>query len=214
MSSKGSTGKYARLAINVLEQKASSNKRVKAIRTDLGQEFLGNKLAEFLSERGITHEKTVGYTPQQNDAERLHRDLREHASAMLNATNLPNKYWGEAVRAYFYIKTRTNPTLGEDKRPPVEKLSGRKQMIKHLRVFGCEAWVHKPEPEVNRKFDTRREKGIFIGCKNSSTCRVLLCNRLVTSHHVRFNEHKMGEYNRETNDISTPYQDELISEPN
>eukprot|EP00963_Diacronema_lutheri_P010157 scaffold970_cov414-Pavlova_lutheri.AAC.1 len=74
MSSKGSTGKYARLAINVLEQKASGNKRVKAIRTNLGQEFLGNKLAKFLLERGITHEKTAGYTPQQNDAERLHRD--------------------------------------------------------------------------------------------------------------------------------------------
>eukprot|EP00963_Diacronema_lutheri_P007771 scaffold671_cov394-Pavlova_lutheri.AAC.1 len=213
MSSKGSTGKYARMAINVLEQKSAGGRTVKAIRTDLGQEFLGNKLADFLSERGITHEKTAGYTPQQNDAERLHRDLREHASAMLNATNLPNKYWGEAVRAYCHIRNRVPPAHGEDRRPPLEKLSGSKQSFKHLRVFGCEAWVLKPEPKINGKFDTRSEKGIFIGYENSSTYRVLLDKRLVTSHNVRFNEFKMGQYNRQSDDTTTFYQDELISEP-
>ena len=213
MSSKGSTGKYAKLAINVLERKAGGNKKVRAIRTDLGQEFVGNQLAEFLSERGITHEKTAGYTPQRNDAERLHRDLREHASAMLNATNLPNKYWGEAVRAYCHTRNRVPPAQGEDKRPPLEKLSGSKQSIKHLRVFGCEAWVLKPEAKVDGKFDTRSEKGIFIGYENTSTYRVLLNNRLVTSHHVKFNEQKMGQYNREKTDVTTSYLDEMMDEP-
>jgi len=213
MSSKGSTGKYVRLAINTLEQKAANSAKVKAIRTDLGQEFLGNKLADFLSERGITHEKTAGYTPQQNDAERLHRDLREHASTMLNATQLPNKYWGEAVRAYCHVRNRAPPTHGNDRRPPLEKLTNKKQSTDHLRVFGCEAWVLKPEPKITGKFDTRSEKGIFIGYENTTTYRVLLSNRLVTSHHVRFNEKKMGEYTRDSADTATPYQEDLITEP-
>ena len=111
MPTKGLTGKYARRAINVLEQKAKGDKRVRAIRTDLGQEFLGRKLADFLSERGIEHEKTAGYAPQQNDAERLHRDIREHASTMLNASNLPQKYWGAAVRAYAYTRSDYPPLM-------------------------------------------------------------------------------------------------------
>lgn len=213
MSSKGSGGRYARLAINTLEQKSANGARVKAIRTDLGQEFLGNKLAEFLAERGITHEKTAGYTPQQNDAERLHRDLREHASAMLNATELPNKYWGEAVRTYCHVRNRVPPAHGKDRRPPLEKLTYKTQSIHHLRVFGCEAWVLKPEPKITGKFDTRSEKGIFIGYENTSTYRILLNNRLVTSHHVRFNEDKMGQYTPDSTDIITTYQEDLITEP-
>eukprot|EP00963_Diacronema_lutheri_P009236 scaffold830_cov403-Pavlova_lutheri.AAC.2 len=110
MQSKGHTGKYASKAINVLEQKAEGNKHVRAIRTDLGREFLGKQLADFLSERGIEHEKMAGYAPQQNDAKRLHRDIREHASTMLNASNLPQKYWGEAVRTYAYTKNKLPPT--------------------------------------------------------------------------------------------------------
>lgn len=214
MSSKGSTGKYVRTAINAFEQKVAGKRTVKAIRTDLGQEFLGTKLAEFLADRGITHEKTAGYTPQQNDAERLHRDIREHASAMLNATNLPNKYWGEAVRAYVHCRNRVPPSLGEDSKSPLEKLSGSKQSIKHLRVFGCEAWVLKPKEKVNGKFDKRSEKGIFIGYENSSTYRVLLSNRLVTSRNVKFNERRMGDYTRPTtHDEITPYTEDLINEP-
>ena len=137
MEAKGQAGKYARLAITTLERKSNHAYKVKAIRTDQGQEFLGRKLADFLSDRGIAHERTAGYTPQQNDAERLHRDIREYASSMLNATNLPKKYRGEAVRAYVHIRNRLPPTHGTDTKSPLELLSGRKPPIKHLRIFGC-----------------------------------------------------------------------------
>lgn len=214
MDNKGATEKYAKLAINVLEQKAGGKYTVKAIRTDLGQEFLGRKLGDFLAERGIAHEKTAGYTPQQNDAERLHRDIREHASTMLNATYLPSKYWGEAVCTYIHIRNRIPPTHGEDTRSPLHKLSGSIQPTDHLRVFGCEAWVLKLEAEHGGKFMTRSEKGIFIGYENTTTYRVLLHNRLTTSRHVRFNERKMGEYNRPINEETSQYQMDLVNEPN
>ena len=213
MSKKGSAERYAKLAINILEQKANQNRKVKAIRTDRGQEFLGRGLADYLAERGILHEKTAGYTPQQNDAERLHRDIREHASAMLNETNLPKKYWGEAVRTYVHIRNRVPPTQGEDTQTPLEKLSGRKPSTNHLKVFGCEAWVLKPEGKIGGKFEPKSEKGIFIGYENTATYRVLLNNRLATSRNVRFNEEKMGEYNRPETNEPTAYCDDLGDEP-
>eukprot|EP00963_Diacronema_lutheri_P012506 scaffold1797_cov453-Pavlova_lutheri.AAC.1 len=214
MQSKGHTGKYARRAINVLEQKAEGKKHVRAIRTDLGQEFLGKQLADFLSERGIEHEKTAGYAPQQNDAERLHRDIREHASTMLNASNLPQKYWGEAVRTYAYTRNKLPPTHGAEIKSPLEKLTGRKQSVSHLRTFGCEAWVLKPKEKWTSKFEPRSEKGIFIGYENSTTYRVLLSNRLVTSRNVRFNEEQMGQYNRSTENEQTMYLEDSIETPN
>lgn len=210
MTEKGETGKYAAAAINTLERKAGNQLKVKAIRTDQGQEFMGRKFADFLSERGITHEKTAGYAPQQNDAERLHRDIREHASSMLNETNLPKKYWGEAVRAYVHVRNRLPPSHGTDTRSPLELLTGTKPSIEHLRVFGCEAWVLKPEAKQNGKFEPRSERGIFIGYENSTTYRVLLSNRMVTSRNVRFVENRMGQYNWPTDEQEPHHHEEQL----
>jgi len=214
MEGKGQAGKYARAAITTLERKSNGTSKVNAIRTDQGQEFLGRKLADFLSDRGIVHERTAGYAPQQNDAERLHRDIREHASSMLNATNLPKKYWGEAVRAYVHVRNRLPPTHTEETKSPLELLSGVKPSIKHLRVFGCEAWVLKPVPKQTGKFEPRSEKGIFIGYENSTTYRILLEDRMVTSRNVRFIESNMGVYTRPSDEpTELTFQEELKSEP-
>eukprot|EP00963_Diacronema_lutheri_P002830 scaffold220_cov678-Pavlova_lutheri.AAC.1 len=196
MEEKGEAGKYARIAINTLERKTKPSRRVRAIRTDQGQEFSGRKLRDFLSQRGIEHERTAGYAPQQNDAERLHRDIREHASSMLNSTNLPKKYWGEAVRAYSHIRNRLPPAQGTRTQSPLELLTGVTPSIKHLKVFGCEAWVLKLAAKQIGKFEPRSEKGIFIGYENSTTYRILLPDRMVTSRNVRFIEDQMGVYTR------------------
>ena len=204
MEGKGQAGKYVRPAINTLKRKSADGSKVKAIRSDQGQEFLSRKLADFLAERGIQHERTACYAPQQNDAERLHRDIREHASSMLNGTNLPQKYWGEPVRAYVHVRNRLPPSHGTDTRPPLELLSGRKPPIDHLRVFGCEARVLKPEPKRIGKFEPKSERGIFIGYENTTTYRVLLEDRLTTSINVRFIEEKMGTYTRATKEKTQP----------
>jgi hypothetical protein len=71
-------------------------KSLKAIRTDRGGEFVNCKMEEFLSSKGILHQKTVPYSPQQNGvAERMNRTLAERTRAMLCDTGLPKKFWGE-----------------------------------------------------------------------------------------------------------------------
>ena len=193
MTSKGEAGKYTKQALTSLE-KLSGGTKVKAIRTDRGQEFLGSDLKTFLDERGIVHELTAGYSPEQNDAERFNRDIRDHASTMLANSKLPAKYWGEAVRNYSYTRNKLPASNGTDEQTPFEKLTGRKPILKNLRVFGCECWVLRPKHKIISKFEPRSTSGILLGYENSTTYRVLAGNNLVISRNVRFNEQKMGDY--------------------
>ncbi|XP_071713700.1 uncharacterized protein [Rutidosis leptorrhynchoides] len=56
-------------------------KIIKSIRSDNGTEFLNNKMIEFIKNKGIIHQTSCTYTPQQNGiAERKHRLL----SSVLN----------------------------------------------------------------------------------------------------------------------------------
>ncbi|KAJ0879369.1 putative RNA-directed DNA polymerase [Helianthus annuus] len=65
-------------------------RRIKRLRSDNGIEFKNNKKEEFCEERGILHEFSAPYTPQQNGvAERKNRTLIETARTMLADSKLP-----------------------------------------------------------------------------------------------------------------------------
>ena len=130
--------------INTFEKIAKPGYRVKAIRSDLGGEFQSSQLQNFLQDRGITHETTAGYTPQQNAAERLHRTLHDSARAMLIRAKLPESLWGEAVRCANYVRNRTPISLSADGRTPLEIPTGTAPNLHRLRTFGCDAWVLIP----------------------------------------------------------------------
>ena len=71
------------------------NTTVKSIRTDNGLEFVNNETHQFLLSKGIIHQKTCPYTPQQNSiVERKHKYLLETAKALLFQSKLPIRYWG------------------------------------------------------------------------------------------------------------------------
>jgi hypothetical protein len=52
-----------------------------------------------------------------------------------------------------------------DDKTPHEVWSGKKPSLQHLRVFGCDAYVHVPK-ENRSKMDKKDEKCIFIGYKD------------------------------------------------
>jgi hypothetical protein len=66
---------------------------------------------------------------------------------MLEQKKLPNTLWDEAVSTAPYVLNRC-PTKQLDK-VPEEVWKGRKQSVKHLRVFGSLCYKHVPE--VRRK---------------------------------------------------------------
>jgi transposase len=41
-----------------------TGKKVKAVQTDRGGEYVNEEMTTLLSKRGITHKKTTGYSPQ------------------------------------------------------------------------------------------------------------------------------------------------------
>lgn len=81
--------------------------KVKIVRSDNGSEFSNNEAQGFYNEKGILHQTTCYYTPQQNGiVERKHRHLLEMARSLYFQSCLPIKYWGECVLTAAYIINR------------------------------------------------------------------------------------------------------------
>jgi transposase InsO family protein len=59
-----------------------------------GGEYLSLAFKDHLTEHGITHQLTVPYTPQQNEAaERLNRTLLNSTRSMLKHMNCDKIFW-------------------------------------------------------------------------------------------------------------------------
>ena len=72
-------------------------KKVKALRSDNGGEFVSNAFNDFCAKEGIQRELTATHNPQQNGvAERKNRSIVGAARAMLQEQGLPLHLWTEA----------------------------------------------------------------------------------------------------------------------
>ncbi|KMQ87656.1 gag-pol polyprotein [Lasius niger] len=99
----------------VLEKQ--SGRKIKAIRTDNGREYVNCEFKEFLRSEGIRHQTTVPYNPQQNGlAERANRTIVERARTMLIDAGLDKGYWAEATFTVVYLVNRSpSKPLNENK---------------------------------------------------------------------------------------------------
>ncbi|CAI7875549.1 unnamed protein product [Closterium sp. NIES-53] len=78
-----------------------SGHKVKVIRTDNGGEFIGADFESVLKKKGIQHQLTVPYNPQQNGvAERFNRTLQEGARTLLGRAGLPDPQHAESLRLH------------------------------------------------------------------------------------------------------------------
>jgi transposase InsO family protein len=117
------------------------------LRSDGGGEYGSKEFLSYLESKGIHHEKTNAYTPQENGvAERMNRTIVEMARAMLQDAGLPNSYWGDAVLYSAYILNRVPTRAIAGDITPHEAFTGYKPSVAHLRTFGCNAHVHIPLP--------------------------------------------------------------------
>ncbi|KAI3505818.1 hypothetical protein L1887_28103 [Cichorium endivia] len=143
------------------------NKKVRTVHSDNGSEFKNQTLDGFLKAKGITHNFSAPYTPQQNGVvERRNRSLCEAARTMLNFANLPMYFWAEAIStACFtqnrsYIHKRFHIT-------PYEVLNRRKPNVKFLHIFGCRCFILNLKDHLT-KFNDKSEEGIFLGYSQDS----------------------------------------------
>ena len=128
---------------------------VKVLRSDNGGEYTYDKFTKFCADKGILHEFTVPYRPQQNGVvERLNRTIMEGARSMLYQAKLPLEFWAEACSTAVYLHNRS-PTAALKGETPFQRLFGRRPDISNLRVFGCVSYVHVPVSQAHR--------AIFVG---------------------------------------------------
>lgn len=138
----------------------------KVFRTDRGSEYLNGKLRNYLKEKGIKTQCTVGYAPQQNGvAERKNRTLMEAARSMLIGSSLPKTFWAEAVNTACYVQNRMPGKRNESS--PFETFFGEKPTLTNMHIFGNEAFVKVPDVKRN-KLDDKAKLMKFLGYDNEA----------------------------------------------
>ncbi|CAI7886197.1 unnamed protein product [Closterium sp. NIES-53] len=107
-----------------------SGHKVKVIRTDNGGEFIGADFEAVLKKKGIQHQLTVPYNPQQNGvAERFNRTLQEGARTLLGRAGLPDPFWVTALRQVALVKNRVLATVGDKQWVPYTKWYGSALLV-------------------------------------------------------------------------------------
>ncbi|GJX55292.1 putative RNA-directed DNA polymerase [Tanacetum coccineum] len=134
-------------------------KKIKALRSDRGGEYLSQEFKDYLSENGIVQNLTSPYTPQQNGvSERRNRTLLDMVRSMFNLTTLPLSFWDYALESAVRILNMV-PTKKVDK-TPYEIWHGKVPNMSYLKVWGCEAYVKRDSAD---KLKQRSVKCIFVG---------------------------------------------------
>ncbi|MCO5555235.1 hypothetical protein L7F22_008779 [Adiantum nelumboides] len=141
--------------------------KVQTLRTDRRGEYMSGAFKDFLGKKGIKHQCTMPYTPQQNGvAESKNRSSMEMARCMLKAKSLPHKLWIEAVACATHVLNKC-PTRALKTITPYESWYDRKPSVSYLRVFGCLAYAHIPQ-QLRGKLDDKAVKCIFVGYSSGS----------------------------------------------
>ncbi|GMF65678.1 unnamed protein product [Phytophthora lilii] len=140
---------------------------VKFVRHDGAKEFKTNSLLVFYDDHGIEVQPTVWYAHQTNaTAERANRTIVTIGRSMLHYAGLDKRFWAEAAMAAIYIKNRL-PSPKVPGKKPFELVYKSKPNVKHMRIFGCKAYVLTPK-EKRLKWDPKAREGIFMGYEELS----------------------------------------------
>ena len=85
--------------------KIQTGRSIKKVRSDNGGEYCSVALKEFWKKKGIQHQYTISYAPEQNVvADCFHRTIAENLRAMLYHAKLPKTFWAEAINTALYLK--------------------------------------------------------------------------------------------------------------
>jgi transposase InsO family protein len=137
-------------------------RRLVCLQTDNAAEFMSRSVLEFCSNEGIIHQTSVPYDhEQQGLAERPNRTILESAEAMRHHAGLKPQFWADAVAASVYLYNRF-PHTSLDFRTPFEKWFNHTPNLCHVRVFGCNAWVHQ-QNKFHKKLTPKAYRAVFIG---------------------------------------------------
>lgn len=171
--------------------KRQTGNLIKILRSDNGKEYVNKDMTDYLQKNGIVHELSAPYAHEQNGkSEREIRTITESARSMIHAKNVPIELWAEAVSTAVYVLNRIISKHSQLGITPYEQWFGKKPSIHHMKIFGAAAYMHVPK-ELNKKWDPKSKKMIFVGYhQNSSNYRLWdpEKRRIFISTNVKFDE--------------------------
>ena len=125
-------------------------KKVKALRSDNGGEYVSNECKNLCAVEGIKCELTAPHNPQQNGvAERKNKSIVGAARAMLHDQGLPPHLRAEACNTPVYVQNRSPRRILEMKTLE-EAYSGKRLDVGHFRIFGSSIYFHVTKDAWNK----------------------------------------------------------------
>ncbi|KAL8097695.1 hypothetical protein AgCh_030709 [Apium graveolens] len=155
------------------------------LRSDRGGEYMNGEFLDYLKENGIVSQWTPPYTAQLNGvSERRNRTLLDMVRSMMSYANLPVFLWGYALETSTYLLNKV-PSKSVPQ-TPYEIWKERKPSLKHVKIWGCPAYVKKVDPD---KLESRSVKYNFVGYpKETLGYYFYTDHRVFVSRHATFLE--------------------------
>ncbi|CAI5489267.1 unnamed protein product [Closterium sp. Naga37s-1] len=139
-------------------------RKLKAVRSDRGGEFLGDAVKAWKAEFGIKTQLSVADAPQQNGVvERWHRTMAEGIRTLLVDSGLPTRLWGEALMWVVWVKNRVTHSALPATITPMEAWFGQKPHVGMARIWGCMGSVMLHGHEKGGKLDARAVMCVCVG---------------------------------------------------
>lgn len=131
-----------------------SGHKIKCLKSDNGGEFCSLEFDNFCADHGIQRVKVVPFTPRENRAvERLNRTILEKVRCMQSNASLGKEFWAKPCNTTVYLINQS-PSSRLDFGILEEEWLGRRISYSHLRVYGCQEFVHVPK-EKRSKMDSK-----------------------------------------------------------
>ena len=169
-----------------------SGKKIKALRSDNGEEYVSQEFKDFCVVEGIKRELTTPHNPQQNGvAERKNRTIVGEAWAMLHDQGLPLHLWVKTCSTMVYLRNRS-PHCMLGMKTLKEAFSDNRPDVGHFRIVGSLVYFHVTK-DAREKLESTTELGIFVGYIDTPhSYRVYLpTSRRTTVHRdLKFDEQK------------------------
>ncbi|GJT55653.1 putative RNA-directed DNA polymerase [Tanacetum coccineum] len=116
IKSKDEVSHFITVFYNLIENQF--NKKIKVFRSDNGTEFVNQYVNKFCADKGVIHQTSCAYTPQQNGiAERKHRHLLNVARSLMFQGGIPLRMWSECILTATYLINRLPSSVLNGKSP-------------------------------------------------------------------------------------------------
>lgn len=187
-----------------------TGKTIKKLISDNGGEFKNNSFKDFCAEKGIIHNFSPPFTPQNNGiAERANRTVLNKARCILLQSRLPPSFWAEAVNTATDL-CNLLPFKSNKFRISFNVWFGKKFEYSKLKPFGCQSFFLTPEHLRAHKLSPTGEKGILLGYVNNfSTLKIYSTSskNIIYTKHAIFDEQSFPGLSNSA--IISPFDDVL-----